>query len=227
MGAVYSGCEMIGATANINVPYVLFTLDEEEHNLFKKISQKFQSDIKNKKSLRNGKHTLAGQIENEYHIDDEEISNKIINILNPAVGYHYDNYNYLKDLTINSTVRPLKLDKVWINLQKKYEYNPAHFHSGVLSFVIWVEIPYLIEDENNHPTSKGSTFQCNGNFYFLNAGIMPLTNCNVQPTVIKADKTFEGKGLLFPSYLMHGVYPFYTSNKYRVSISGNFVIDVG
>lgn len=218
---------MIEATANINAPFVLFTLDKKEHDFFKKISQQIQSNIKNKKSIRSGKYALAGQIEHEYLIDDKEVESEIIKILNPAVGYHYDSYNYLKDLTINSTVRPLKLEKVWINLQKKYEYNPAHFHSGVLSFVIWIEIPYLIDDENNHPTSKGATFKCNGSFYFLNAGIMPLTNCNVQQTVISADKTFEGKGLLFPSYMMHGVYPFYTSNKYRISISGNFVVDVG
>lgn len=218
---------MIEAAANTNTPFILFTLDEKEQKFFKNISKKFQLDIKNKKPLKSAKYTLAGQLENEYHIEEENTKNKITQILEPIIRCHHENYNYLKDLTMNSKVYPLKLDRVWINLQKKYEYNPAHYHSGVLSFVIWVEIPFLIEDENNHPTSKGSTFQTNGNFYFLNAGNMPMTNCNVQQTVIKADKTFEGKGLLFPSYLLHGVHPFYTSNKYRVSISGNFMIDVG
>ena len=30
---------------------------------------------------------------------------------------------------------------------KKYEYNPPHVHHGVLSYVIWHNIPYNDESE--------------------------------------------------------------------------------
>ena len=38
---------------------------------------------------------------------------------------------------------------------------------------------------------------------------------------IPVDKKWEGKICLFPASLDHCVYPFYTSDEYRVSISGN------
>ena len=38
---------------------------------------------------------------------------------------------------------------------------------------------------------------------------------------VPADKEWEGKMALFPASLNHQVYPFYTSDEYRISISGN------
>ena len=38
---------------------------------------------------------------------------------------------------------------------------------------------------------------------------------------LNIDKTWEGKIVMFPSYLMHTVYPFFTSDEYRISIAGN------
>ena len=39
--------------------------------------------------------------------------------------------------------------------------------------------------------------------------------------VLPIDKAWEGTMILFPSSLNHNVYPFYTSDDYRISISGN------
>ncbi|BCU96073.1 MAG: hypothetical protein CM15mV11_1480 [Caudoviricetes sp.] len=41
---------------------------------------------------------------------------------------------------------------------------------------------------------------------------------------IPLDKNYEWKMVLFPSRMYHGVNPFYTSDEYRVSISGNLYI---
>ena len=38
---------------------------------------------------------------------------------------------------------------------------------------------------------------------------------------LPVDKSWEGKVALFPANLNHCVYPFYTSDEYRISISGN------
>ena len=38
---------------------------------------------------------------------------------------------------------------------------------------------------------------------------------------VYVDKEFEGKILMFPAGLSHCVYPFYTSNKKRITSSGN------
>jgi len=111
---------------------------------------------------------------------------------------------------------------VWANFQKKYEHNPLHMHSGDLSFVYWVKVPYDLEEEKNLPhtmTDKQhnpthSTFA----FYY------PLSVPRAPSLVshhINVDKTYEGKMIIFPSWLHHTVTPFYTSDEYRVSIAGN------
>ena len=38
---------------------------------------------------------------------------------------------------------------------------------------------------------------------------------------IPADESYAGKIILFPAKLSHTVYPFFTSDGYRISISGN------
>ena len=41
---------------------------------------------------------------------------------------------------------------------------------------------------------------------------------------IDVDKSYEGTLIMFPSALNHTVHPFYTSDDYRISISGNLVV---
>jgi hypothetical protein len=41
---------------------------------------------------------------------------------------------------------------------------------------------------------------------------------------IDVDKSFEGKMLMFPNSAYHTVYPFYTSDDYRITVSGNLDI---
>ena len=39
--------------------------------------------------------------------------------------------------------------------------------------------------------------------------------------IIQFDKTYEGKGFIFPAFLKHVVYPFYTTDLPRITMSGN------
>ena len=41
---------------------------------------------------------------------------------------------------------------------------------------------------------------------------------------IEADRNYENKMIIFPSNLQHSVYPFFTSNDYRISLSGNIEV---
>ena len=43
----------------------------------------------------------------------------------------------------------------------------------------------------------------------------------IQTHQVKVDKSFEGKILFFNAKQNHCVYPFYTSDDYRITISGN------
>lgn len=106
-----------------------------------------------------------------------------------------------------------ELTRMWVNFQKKYEYNPLHDHSGAFSFVIWMKIPYDWKDERELPWVKGIKTDTAGNFCFLDRSFTTHT--------LKMDKNVEGYCCFFPSDFHHQVYPFYTSDEERISISGN------
>jgi hypothetical protein len=122
----------------------------------------------------------------------------------------------------------LYLDSLWVNKQKKHEFNPMHHHAGVLSFVIWVNIPYdLKEEEKYFPPVSGEVEENRINSYtskfcFYYTDILG----KIQTAVVPVDKTWQGTILMFPAALHHGVYPFYTSDDYRISVSGNIRIGV-
>ena len=111
------------------------------------------------------------------------------------------------------------LTKLWVNFQKKGEFQPIHNHSGVFSFVIWMDIPYHSKDEGNLPTAKTSDKNHRGgNFSFA---FSDGTHRSLGEHTIEMSPEMNGYCCFFPSDLCHQVYPFYTSDKDRISISGN------
>jgi hypothetical protein len=113
--------------------------------------------------------------------------------------------------------KQLKLVDLWVNLQKKHEFNPPHTHTGIMSFVIWVRIPYDLQEELKvFPEIKsGPTRTSKFTFHYTNV------LGQLQHYTLDVDKTFEGNIAIFPSHLNHSVNPFYTSDEYRISIAGN------
>jgi hypothetical protein len=130
-------------------------------------------------------------------------------------------YEILSHLETNSTSRPIILDKTWVNFQKKYEFNPFHLHSGFLSFVIWINVPYELDEELKLSPGESSRYNAAGGFHFL----YPSTTMGLMDTHISIDKKMENKIIVFPSTFFHAVYPFYSSDGYRISVSGNFIFD--
>jgi len=116
--------------------------------------------------------------------------------------------------------RPIVND-IWVNHQKKYEYNPNHNHGGQASFVIWVQIPYDINEELkvDHYTKQNDTLK-KAAFEFTYS---TLTN-GLSTNCIWLTKRDEGRMLMFPSQLLHCVYQFTTSDDVRISVAGNMWI---
>lgn len=158
-------------------------------------------------------HRLAGHIKNEYSFSNwPKFIDKFV-----LAQTHKD---LLKAWTERnetlSSNRYFYLQDLWINFQKKYEFNPIHHHSGLFSFIIFLKIPYDLkkEDEVFKVTPNGLT---TSRLYFLVQDYMGT----IVPLLVNVDKSFEGKMLMFPSKLQHGVYPFYTSDENRITVSGN------
>ena len=106
-------------------------------------------------------------------------------------------------------------------MQNKYEFNPLHHHAGVFSFVIWVKIPSSYKKEKKLKFIRESNTPTSNTFEFLYTNILGS---------IVAEKYYlepedEGTIILFPAHTPHQVYPFYLSNKKRISVSGNIKLD--
>lgn len=127
------------------------------------------------------------------------------------------------DIALNTNDRPIVLESLWVNFSKKYEFNPPHSHSGFVSFVIFVNIPYDLNKEEECFSHFSSRKEKNytSKFSFLNVHY----NGRIVTDTINVDKSFEGKMLMFDAKQTHQVFPFYTSDDYRITVSGNFRFD--
>lgn len=166
--------------------------------------------------------SLVGNISESWKIEDPK--NVLIDYTFTPLGstpFGLDIYevvsNSVKNLLYDGIDLFPTVSSLWVNFQRKYEFNPIHEHDGIYSFVIWMDIPYDHEEECSLPWVKGSKMeQVVGGFNFIYHDGNRI-GCHVIP----GDRSLNGTMLLFPSFLQHEVYPFYTSDEYRVSISGN------
>lgn len=177
---------------------------------------KLQSD-KNKEDSR---RKLAGNLEEENYIfAGSEFEKSVQSVIQAAF---LDRFNANQREFDYPELKPEVIDWMpcWVNFQKKYEHNPIHTHAGKYSFVWWVQIPYDLEEEFSQEHSKesnsptASVFQWN--YFTLNSTKM------VQNNVPLTKGRDDGRFFIFPANVPHQVYPFYTSDDYRISISGNF-----
>lgn len=173
---------------------------------------------KNFDSAVKANQRLAGNIKQEYRLPkSREHLEKLIFPFLADYDKHFGYHQYIKLLDKDM---PMRMNDPWINFQRKGEFNPIHDHSGLYSWVIWINIPYTMEEEFEAGPGRDSLDPVNGCFEFQYTTILGT----IQPYKIRADKSWENTLIIFPSKLTHQVYPFYSSDDYRISISGNFVI---
>ena len=199
-----------------NVGYTLVDFTDEE---LEPIKQEINS-IKDKFDGIDNRKNLAGNISKEFLLPNSV--SHLENIFTPAILEYDSQFDYLQSVQMNTRDKPIKLDTPWVNFQRKHEFNPPHIHSGVFSFALWIDIPYYINEEMEVESSRESNMNVPGHFTFTYLNALG----NLSTEYIPADKTWNNKALLFPSKMMHSVQPFTTSDDYRVSVSGNFKIDV-
>ena len=108
--------------------------------------------LENQDQYKKYNSNLAGNIEKEFglNIDTEKI-------LFPTLSN-------LAKAFVDDKNSSWEISTTWINFQKKYEFNPVHTHSGDLSFVLWVQIPYDLENELSFSNCKYSNMKENSLF---------------------------------------------------------------
>jgi hypothetical protein len=118
----------------------------------------------------------------------------------------------------NEQIVDASIMTAWVNYQQRYEYNPLHDHTGLLSFVIWVSIPYDIEEERNlFPNRKKDGVGSSAAFQLMYNAI----DGSQLVYDIPVSKEYEGTLIMFAANMKHQVYPFLTVDGTRVSVAGN------
>lgn len=163
---------------------------------------------------------LAGNIKREYLLTESK--KYIEDLLMPIVRDYDERFGYIKTFSILTNNVPIVLDTCWVNFQKKYEFNPMHNHRGLLSFVLWTNVPYDMDEERKLSPGAESNLNSAGKFSFAFAN----TFGGIKEFSIAVDKNMENRIILFPSSFMHLVYPFFSSDGYRISVSGNFKLKI-
>jgi len=105
------------------------------------------------------------------------------------------------------TTDNINISQSWIVSQYPGEYNPWHKHSGNFSAVIYLKIPEGMNEEFENETKDH--YPATGLIEFMYG----------QSEDFRSDtlmfKPEVGKMLVFPSWLKHSVYPFYSEGERR------------
>ena len=204
----------------VNLPNIPILKTELPTDIYNSVMSEVK-EIEKYGSPNKWNHELAGAIEKEYELI------KSRSFLDPFlidVAKHHptpQSFSNIRNRGSDQSEIEYEVNDIWINFQSKNEYNPIHNHSGHLSFVIWMEIPFKYSDEcnvknvvNSNASQAASAFQ----FSYTNA------LGDISTFHFPVEKGWEGRMLMFPSKLYHSVNPFQTSDGYRISISGNLSI---
>ena len=157
---------------------------------------------------RDEKHGLAGQIDSSYLILDKD-NWFYDNTLEKLCNIYSESFSNVGDNLPTPNKHPYFLQTMWVNYQKQTEFNPTHYHKGVYSFVIWMQIPTDFNKQKENPISKNTNNNVISNFCFEYRDMIG----EYRKYVYKMSKEMEGKMLFFPSTFKHCVFPFYVSDE--------------
>ena len=146
---------------------------------------------------------LVGQIAEEPWISNEKLEE--IGILGYLEGMLYNYvWNGLQADGHELEALECRVDHAWVVSQYENEYNPVHFHTYCdLSSVIWLKVPPF-----DHRSKEGNLPE----YKYSRDGMIEFVYKTACPTGLeKGSLSFSpepGKMTIFPSNLLHTVYPF-------------------
>jgi len=162
----------------------------------------------NSKNLKPHNDQLAGKIKEENAVDE---------ILTPDMQNTF--LGYFKQYVNIKLTQPLKwncvLDQAWINEMKSGEYNPIHYHTSPNSVVGLSSVLMLKRPDWYGVEASREQVPANGWLEFSGGDQAPLSQSQ-----IRVDAQV-GEFYVFPYSLLHGVYPFNSTDEVRRTMSYN------
>ena len=174
--------------------------------LIKKINSEVDKIISQKELIKKFDYSkkLVGQVKQELQLPKAFIEKNLKKTISIEVKKYIDK-------SLGKKINNIKIKNFWVVRQFNNEYNPIHYHDGHVSGVGYLKVPKFISKNKKKTNTDGTIDFINGNKMFLSESIY-----NHQPKV--------GDVLLFPNYLMHTAYPFFSEGERR-SFSFNLEID--
>ena len=169
------------------------------------------------------KPELAGNISSSIRLNSQSSLMKefVTEIIPSFMKSHIEAYGPPYRTTIKEG-EGFNLESLWVNFQKQNEFNPPHDHAGVYSFVIWMQIPTSYAEQKKLDICANSNADNHiSNFAFSYTNTMG----RVSTFAYNMEKEAEGYMVMFPSSMLHQVFPFYNNDGERISISGNINIE--
>jgi len=98
------------------------------------------------------KSELAGNISSSIRLDSSSplLEQFVGEILPSFMDNHIQNYG-APWRAVMKEGQGFSLESLWVNFQRQHEFNPPHDHSGVFSFVIWMQIPTSYAEQKKLP----------------------------------------------------------------------------
>jgi hypothetical protein len=201
-----------------NLPLVECDYTEEDLSPIK--DEIFQMINDNFEGLTPYNSKLAGNLKKEFRL--QKSAKQIEDLLLPICKEYLQTTGMDHHIKLNTKNCKLTLDEPWVNFQQQNEFNPMHDHSGVLSYVIWIKVPYTMDQQMGFSPGFLSNHNVAGTFEFAYTDVLG----HILTYTVPADEKYENCGFIFPASLKHQVYPFFGVDGYRISVSGNFLFDV-
>ena len=115
----------------------------------------------------------------------------------------------------NISIKKFEIIDSWVVRQFKNDYNPIHYHGGQISGVGYLKVPKNMGET----VQKSKKVNHNGKLVLIDGSKRFVCT----PTYVIRPQV--GDFYLFPSYMMHTVYPFSDTSEERRSVSFNAKID--
>ena len=175
------------------------------------IIKKLKSEGKKAKTSYN--HSLAGHLNNQF-LYPPKIQQWFYKEIQPILNAYRDGhckYHGIENLEVE-----LAFDDLWVNYMKSGDFNPAHTHGGDYSFVLFLDIPKkLLQEQKDYVGTSAKPGMLMFEYTTQARPRWATTGTIVQPQ--------PGDFFMFPALLQHWVCPF-KSNITRISVSGNMRI---
>ena len=196
------------------------TLADDVTNALIKMTDKIIDD---KKSESHGQ-SLAGVIDKELKVyksdmDEFGVDHMLESIVRSYVIHCAKMHNYFKEDWFYESF----INSAWVVSQYENEYNPLHNHTGCdISGVIYLKMPDT-KGRRNIESKKGKDDN-DGDITFVHSA-MGQRNHDILEKGIFTITPQVGQMVLFPSYLLHTVYPFIGKEERRcIAFNANYRI---